>query len=72
MLIFIENYYNRKNNPEELGILLSDIQLLGSLLRDIEGEGEKNGLSTADPASWSDWLESVKTVLREEKKHKTG
>jgi len=65
MFAFVKNYYNRKGKPDELGILLGDIQLLNYLHNDLEKEGDETSLYTADPASWSDWLEAAETILKE-------
>lgn len=70
MFIFIRRYYYRKGEPTEIGNLLSDIQLLSHLYDDIRKESDEAGLSTADPASWEDWLEAIDTILREENEDK--
>jgi hypothetical protein len=46
MVIFLEKFYERTKS-DDVGGLLGDLMLL---------EGE----TTADPAAWEDWLESVK------------
>ncbi|MBK7895979.1 MAG: hypothetical protein WAS33_03415 [Candidatus Promineifilaceae bacterium] len=66
MFVFIKNYYERKGKPAELGILLSDIQLM-SHLYPLREENDSIRLETADPASWHDWLEAVNTILDEDK-----
>lgn len=53
MFKFINSYYVRKGKPLQLGNLLSDIQLLPDN-------------TSADPASWYDWLEAVNQVVAEE------
>lgn len=70
MFVFIKNYYNRKGKPDELGILLGDIQLMSDLHNDPEKEGDETSLYTADPASWNDWLEAAETVLKKENENK--
>jgi hypothetical protein len=50
MFAFICSYYFRKGEPDELGSLLGDIQLW------------EDG-TTADPASWYDWLKAVDKVM---------
>lgn len=66
MFVFVKNYYNRKGKPDELEILLGDIQLLSYFFDNPEKEGDENSLYTADPASWEDWLEAVGVILRDE------
>lgn len=70
MFVFVKNYYNRKGQPDELGVLLGDIQLVSYLLNDPEIEGDEISLYTADPASWGDWIKAVETVLQEENESK--
>jgi hypothetical protein len=53
MYKFISEYYYRKAKPDELGLLLSDIQLIH--------DGKP-----LDPAMWPDWLEAVVSILSEE------
>jgi hypothetical protein len=50
MFEFLREYYYRKGKPDELGDVLSDIQLLESNI-------------PADPAMWEDWIEAVEKVL---------
>ncbi len=65
MFVFVRSYYERKNKPDELAGLLSDLQLLSHLFNDPRRErNEAGALNTADPTSWEDWLEAVETVLR--------
>lgn len=47
---FLEGYYERTSS-DDVGSLLSDMQILG--------DGD-----TADPAAWEDWIESVNDVLK--------
>jgi hypothetical protein len=53
MYKFIREYYYRKSKPDELGLLLSDIQLI------------HDGKSL-DTAMWPDWLDAVESVQSEE------
>ena len=53
MFEFIKDYYYQIGKPDQIGNLLSDMQL-------IKGE------FSADPAAWNDWLEAVKKVQQEE------
>ena len=55
MFRFLEAYYLSKAEPDELAILLGDIQPLGHLL-DRNIEEDMDSITTADPASWYDWL----------------
>jgi hypothetical protein len=50
MMIFIENYYYRGGEPDDIGLLLGIMQFL---------DDDK----PADPALWNDWMEAVKRVL---------
>lgn len=50
---FLEGYYERTSS-DDIGSLLGDMRIL------------KDG-GTADPASWDDWLESVRDVLGQSK-----
>ena len=50
MLIFIEEYYYRGGEPDEIGLLLGIMQLLD--------DGEP-----ADPAMWNDWITAVNQVM---------
>jgi len=50
MLIFIEDYYYRGGEPDEIGLLLGIMQLL---------DDEK----PADPALWDDWIMAIKRVI---------
>lgn len=51
MVNFLEKYYKRTNS-DEIGGLLGDIMLIDER-------------TTADPASWQDWLESVERIKSE-------
>ena len=53
MYKFIDEYFYRKGKPDELALLLADIELL------------PNGTSM-DPAMWPDWLDAVENILKEE------
>lgn len=71
MRVFVEWYYERKNKPDELALLLSDLRVLRdrSNVNNPWRERDENGeliLVTADPASWYDWLDAVETVLGRE------
>lgn len=48
MIRFLEKYYERTNS-DDIGSLLGDLQLLS--------DG-----STADPAAWNDWIDSINTI----------
>jgi hypothetical protein len=50
MLIFIEEYYYRGGEPDDIGLLLGILQLL---------EDDK----PADPAMWNDWIIAIKRVI---------
>jgi hypothetical protein len=50
MLIFIEEYYYRGGEPDEIGLLLGIMQLLD--------DGKP-----ADPAMWNDWITAVNQVM---------
>ena len=63
MFTFVREYYYRTGRPDDIGNLLSDIQLLSHLYEDPQREGSAGRLSTADPASWEDWLRAVNQVL---------
>jgi hypothetical protein len=52
MFEFLCNYYDQTGKPDQIGSLLSDIQLF-------------NNGHTADPAAWSDWLLAMKKVLKD-------
>ena len=64
MFRFLEAYYRSKGEPDELAILLGDIQPLGHLL-DRTIEEETDSITTADPASWYGWLDAVAAVLNQ-------
>lgn len=49
---FLDEYYQRTNS-DDVGSLLSDLQLF------------PDG-GTFDPAAWEDWLESIDSVLKED------
>ena len=66
MFVFVKKYYYRKGKPDEIGNLLSDLQLLSYHYDDPQRESNGDRLNTADPASWDDWIEAVGTVLKEE------
>ena len=55
MYELLRDLYYREGQPDNLGVYLSDLQLL------------ENG-NTADPALWDDWLMVVKRVLENEEK----
>lgn len=71
MFEFLKAYYLRKGEPDELGVLLGGIQPLGHLLGRTDEE-DINRLSTADPASWYDWLEAVAAVLNQDDQKSSG
>ena len=67
MFLFVKEYYYRKNEPEDIGNLLGDVQLMSYLYDDPNREEDEDGnLNTVDPASWYDWLEAVEKILKEE------
>jgi len=49
MLVFLERCWVLRGKPEQVGSVLSAIQLT-------------NETRTADPAAWFDWLEAVEEV----------
>lgn len=49
MVLFLEDFYKRTQS-DEVGGLLSDLLI-------------SEGGTTADPAAWEDWMESVRKVL---------
>jgi hypothetical protein len=49
MFKFLVNYYYQLNKPDDLGLLLSELQLL---------EDNQPG----DPAAWFDWIEAINKV----------
>ena len=51
MFRFLEAYYRSKAEPDELAILLGDIQPLSHLL-DRTIEEDTDDITPADPASW--------------------
>lgn len=51
MVVFLEKYYARTGS-DDIGGLLGDMMILG--------DG-----TTADPAAWHDWLDSVKKIKEE-------
>ena len=51
MALFLERYYARGSNGDDLAALLGDIQI-----------NERDGLPL-DPAAWDDWLAAVEGVL---------
>lgn len=53
MFFFLEGFYSREGNSDEIGLLLSMMQLLGDN-------------KPADPAMWNDWIMAVKRVLAAE------
>ena len=53
MFRFLTDYWEPNGRPDEVG------GLLGSLDRDLAGDGEP-----ADPAAWSDWIAAVRAVQR--------
>jgi hypothetical protein len=53
MFTFLEEYYNRKGKPDDLGILLGDTHLL-------------DDQKPADPAMWNDWIMAIKRVIEAE------
>lgn len=56
MRLFLERYYTQTSS-DDVGALLSDLLFL------------EDG-STADPAAWNDWLESVNKALGENEQKK--
>ena len=56
MYKFLITYYYHIGKPEEVGLLLSDMQLVKNR------KPAEDGMP-ADPAMWEDWLEAVKKVL---------
>lgn len=50
MLVFLERCWVLRGKPEQVGNVLSAIQLI-------------NETRTADPAAWFDWLEAVEEVI---------
>ncbi len=50
MRCFLENYYDQTNS-DDVGSLLGEMQILE--------DGE-----TADPASWDDWMDCVKNIIK--------
>ena len=61
MFRFINDYYYRHGNPEDIGNLLSDIQPLSHFYDNpsIDDREGKDILPTVDPASWYDWIDGV-------------
>ncbi|MBG0770087.1 MAG: hypothetical protein H0S82_00175 [Anaerolineaceae bacterium] len=53
MLVFLKKCWVLRGKPEQVGDVLSDIQLI-------------NETRTADPAAWFDWLEAIEEVTPEE------
>jgi hypothetical protein len=53
MYDFLEGYYERNGEPDEIGGLLGQLMLL------------KGDNMPADPAAFSDWLESTSRVLND-------
>ena len=53
MFIFLKKCWSLRGKPEQVGDILSDIQLI-------------NETRTADPAAWFDWLEAVEEVTSKE------
>lgn len=52
MVAFLRRYYEELQHPEEIGILLGELQI------------SSDGI-TVDPAAWSDWLNCVNEILSE-------
>jgi len=50
MYAFLDNYYFKMNQPDEIGALLGDLRILPY--------GKP-----VDPAAWDDWLVAVQKVL---------
>ena len=55
MFEFLSDLYYREGQPDNLGGFLGGLQLLD------------NG-NTTDPAAWTDWLEDVNRILKDELK----
>lgn len=64
MFRFLEAYYRSKAEPDELAMLLGDMQPLSHLL-DRTVEEDTDSITTADPASWHVWLEAVAAILNQ-------
>lgn len=63
----VKSYDDRTGKPEEIGRILSALQLLSDMYEYPEREWIEGNLNTADPAFWSDWIDAVETVLKEDK-----
>ena len=56
MYKFLKAYYYHIGKPEDVGLLLSDMQLVKKRKPADDG-------MPADPAMWEDWLNAVKNIL---------
>jgi len=53
MVIFLEKYYKLTKSDD-----------VGGLLRGMLFIGNSKNMNTADPAAWSDWLESIEKAKK--------